>query len=143
MLRRSERVAIHRQEEIKKIFHIFKIQMKYFEETYGKKKLLYYENICRLFISENNYFKYDRYYLRQEVKYDTIMRNFLVSAKLNKELLEGKKEVFILMKKEKKRILYYIERTIHFIEKYLNKKTELLKKTVLNEDVIREIIAFL
>jgi site-specific recombinase XerD len=71
------------------------------------------------------------------------MRNFLISTKSNKEILEGKKEVFILMKNEKKRILYYIERTIHFIEKYLNKKTELLKKTVLNEDVIREIISFL
>ena len=62
-----------------------------------------------------------------------------------KFLLENAKEedVFALSKREKTRILYYIQRTINFVEKYLNKKTELLEKTVLNEDVIREIISFL
>jgi site-specific recombinase XerD len=70
------------------------------------------------------------------------MRNVLISAKFNKiQLEEG--DVFALSKREKNRILYYVHRTINFIEKYLNKKTELLEKTVLNEDVIREIMSFL
>jgi hypothetical protein len=142
MLRRSERLAYKRDKESKILLATFQHQITLFKETPGKKKLLYYENICRLFIAENNYFKYDKCNLRQETKYDTIMRDVLISAKFNKNQLE-EGTVFELMKKEKTRILYYIQRTIHFIEKYLNKKTELLKKTVLNDDVIREIITFL
>ena len=142
MLRRSERLSTKRDKESKILLRTFQHQIALFKETPGKRKLLYYENICRLFIAENNYFKYDKYNLRQETKYDTIMRDVLISAKFNKTLLE-EGTVFELMKIEKTRILYYIQRTIHFIEKYLNKKTELLEKTVLNEDVIREIISFL
>jgi len=142
MLRRSERLAYKRDKESKILLATFQHQIALFKETPGKKKLLYYENICRLFIAENNYFKYDKCNLRQETKYDTIMRDVLISVKFNKNQLE-EGTVFELMKKEKTRILYYIQRTIHFIEKYLNKKTELLKKTVLNDDVIREIISFL
>lgn len=142
MLRRSERLACKRDKESKNLLHTFQSNIALFKETPGKRKLLYYENICRLFISKNNYFKYDKCNLRQETKYDTIMRNFLISVKFNKAVLE-EGEVFELSKKEKTRISYYLQRTIHFIEKYLNKKTELLKKTILNEDVIREIISFL
>lgn len=142
MLRRSERLATKRHSKIKNMVKLFQIQMSYLEETSGKRKLLYYENICRLFISENNYFKYDKYNLKREEKYDTNMRDFLISAKKNKALLE-EGEVFELMQNEKTRFLYYVNRTINFIEKYLNKKTNFLKKTILNEDVIREIISFL
>ena len=142
MLRRSERLACKRDKESKNILYNFQSQIALFKETPGKRKLLYYENICRLFIAENDYFKYDKCNLRQETKYDTIMRDVLISAKFNKTKLE-EGTVFELSKIEKNRILYYILRTINFIEKYLNKKTKLLEKTVLNEDVIREIITFL
>jgi site-specific recombinase XerD len=70
------------------------------------------------------------------------MRDFLISAKFNKNQLE-ERTVFELSKKEKTRFLYYLQQTMNFIEKYLNKKTQLLEKTVLNEDVIREIMSFL
>ena len=142
MLRRSERLSTKRDKESKILLRTFQSQIALFKETVGKRKLLYYENICRLFIAENDYFKYDKCNLRQEIKYDTIMRNMLISAKFNKiQLEEG--DVFALSKREKNRILYYIQRTINFVEKYFNKNTELLEKTVLNEDVIREIMSFL
>jgi hypothetical protein len=143
MLRRSERLTTKRDKEIKIRISIFKSQIEQFEKTFGKKKLVYYENICRLFIEENDYFKYDKFNIRiDEIKYDETMRNMLESAKFNKNQLE-EKNVFQLKKIEKIRILQYIDQTIQYIEKYLNKKTKLLEKTVLNEDVIREIMSFL
>jgi hypothetical protein len=144
MLRRSERLASKKKEENTKVVQLFHYNIRNLELAFGKKKLFYYENICRLFKYHNRMFMYDDYNNRTEVKYDSIMRSFLKSTKHNKEALENEYiEKYNLTKTEEKRAMEYFNRTIQFIEKYLNKKQSFLKQTILNDDVIGEILSFL
>jgi len=144
MLRRSDRILAKNRNYRMSITELFTYNMQHLDTAEGKDKLFYYENLCKLYLKYNKIFMYDIYNIRMEWKYDTTMRDFLKSAKDNKyELENGYIIKYGLNKKEKTRILYYINRIIIFIEKYLNKKTEPLTHTILNTDVIYYIISFL
>jgi hypothetical protein len=126
------------------ICKIFQENIDLLNETSGKQKLLHYGNICRLYIHYNDNFKYNNYNIRNEALYDTRMRDFLVVANHNKKKFDKEYiETYGVSKKEEKKFLFNINKTIHFIEKYLNKKTQFLCKTCLNDDVIRYILSFL
>jgi hypothetical protein len=142
--RRSERLALKTHAKKLSIARIFQSNMTKLDLAFGKRKLFYYEIICRLFLEYNENFKYNIYNIRDEIAYDTRMRNFLHSAIRNKAELNQKYiEDNRLSKKEENRILFYINKNITFIEKYLKEKQKYLYKTILNEDVIRHIISFL
>ena len=144
MLRRSERLASKKKEENTKVVNLFGYNIRQLELANGKKKLFYYENICRLFKYHHRMFMYDDYNIRTEVKYDNTMRSFLKSAKHNKEALENEYiKKYQLTNPEQKKAMEYFNNTIHFIEKYLNKKQSFLNKTILNDDVIGYILSFL
>lgn len=144
MLRRSDRILEKNTNHRKYIAELFAYNIQHLNSAINKDKLFYYENLCKLFLKYNNVFMYDIYNIRAEWFYDKTMRNFLSSAKENKDKLESTYITeYALNKKEETRILYYINRLITFIEKYLNKKTEPLKKTILNTDVINHINSFL
>ena len=142
--RRSERLALKTHANKLSITRMFQYNMTKMDSVFGKRKLYYYEIICRLFLEYNDNFKYNIYNIRDEVTYDIRMRSFLHSAKHNKNALNTEYiENYRLSKKEEKRILFYLNKTINFIEKYLIKKQNLLYKTILNTDVIDHIISFL
>ena len=144
MLRRSERILEKNWNYRNYITELFSYNIHNLESAQGKDKLFFYENLCKLFLKHNAIFIYNIYNIRVEWRYDTNMRDFLRSAKNIKCELESHYVIeYQLSKKEETRILYYINRAITFIEKYLNKKTEPLKKTCLNDDVINYIISFL
>lgn len=143
-VRRSERLALKTHAKKLSITSMFQYNMIKLDLAFGKRKLFYYEIICRLFLEYNDNFKYNIYNIRDEFTYDTRMRTFLSSAirnkaALNQEYIEDNR----LSKKEEKQILLYMNRNITFIEKYLKKKQKYLYKTILNEDVIGHIISFL
>lgn len=143
-LRRSKRLVQNTQDKKRIIGKIFQDNIDLFNNAFGKKKLLHYANICDLYIRYNDNFKYNIYNIRDEALYDTRIRYFLVGAIHNKEEFNKEYiETHGVLKKEEKRFLFYINKTIHFIEKYLNKKTRFLYKTCLNDDVIRYILSFL
>lgn len=143
MLRRSKRLKKNDKER-DSIIQLFRDNMDLLAESSCKRKIYYYEQVCHLFMEYNHIFMYDSYNNRREVKYDTDMREFLINAKNNKENLD---DTFIknnkISKRESNQFLLIVDNTIQFIEKYLNKKNELLKKTILNTDVIQYIISFL
>ena len=143
-LRRSKRLVKNTQDKKRIIGKLFQDNIDLFNKAFGKTKLLHYANICQLYIRYNDNFKYNMYNVREEVIYDTRLREFLVGAIHNKEKFDKEYiEKFGVTKKEEKRFLFYINKTIHFIEKYLNKKTQFLYKTCLNDDVIGYILSFL
>jgi hypothetical protein len=142
--RRSERLALKTHAKKLSITRIFQYNITKLDLAIGKKKLFYYEIICRLFLEYNENFKYNIYNIRDEVTYDIRLRSFLSSAIRNKAEINQKYiEDNRLSKKEENRILFYINKNITFIEKYLKKKQNYLYKTILNEDVIGHIISFL
>jgi len=142
MLRRSKRLKHDKERD--SIIQLFRDNMNLFAESSCKKKIYYYGQVCHLFIEYNHIFMYDSYNNRREVKYDTNMREFLINANDNKEKFD---DVFIknnkISKRKSNEFLLTVNNTIQFIEKYLNKKNECLKKTILNDDVIKYIISFL
>jgi len=144
MLRRSERILEKNWNHRNYITELFSYNIHHLNSEEGKDKIFFYENLCKLFLKHNIIFMYDIYNIRIEWKYDTTMRDFLRCAKNNKYKLESHCIIeYQLSKKEETRILHYINQAITFIEKYLNKKTEPLKRTCLNDDVISCIISFL
>jgi hypothetical protein len=143
-LRRSKRLMQKTEDKKRTTGKLFQDNIDLFNNTFGKQKLVYYADICQLYIRYNDNFKYNNYNIRNEALYDTRIRDFLVGAKHNKEKINKEYiETYEVSKKEEKRFLFYINKTIHFIEKYLNKKTQFLYKTCLNDDVIRYILSFL
>ena len=143
-VRRSKRLVQKTEDKNRTIGKIFQDNIDLFNNAFGKQKLFHYANICHLYIRYNDNFKYNNYNIRNEALYDTRIRYFLVGAIHNREKFDKEYiEKYGVSKKEEKRFLLNINKTIHFIEKYLNKKTQILYKTCLNDDVIRYILSFL
>jgi len=143
-IRRSERIHKKYNDNRNKIFDIFKNEINIIDNLNGKPKVIRYNSICKLFVKHNNTLMYDRYNIRNERSYDKVMRNMLSSLKRSKN--DFTNELIIkygISKKEKDETIHIFNKTTQFIEKYLNKKTEPLYKSILNDDVIGYIISFL
>jgi hypothetical protein len=144
IIRRSERIHKKYNRNRNEKICIFKNEMNLLEDSRGKKKIVHYNNICNLFIKNNDALTYNMYNIRIEKIYDKIMRDMLKSLKIcNNDLTDHLIVDYRMTKKEEYITKNIFKKTIHFIETYLNKKTNQLYKTMLNEDVISYIISFL
>lgn len=143
-VRRSKRLVEKTLDKKRTIAKIFQYNIDLLNVGFGKIKLFHYAHICRLYVQYNDNFKYNNYNIRDEFKYDTSMRDFLVGVKHNKGKLDKEYiETHGVSRTEEKKFMVCMNNTINFIEKYLKKKQNILYKTILNEDVIRHILSFL
>jgi hypothetical protein len=144
-IRRSERIHKKYNHNRNIIIGIFNNEMNLLEKYYvGKEKVRHYNNICKLFIHYNHILVYNKYNIRNEIHYDKDMRDMLISLKRSKNDFTNELIVnYGISKKEEDETIHIFNKTTKFIEKYLNKKTKPLYKTILNNDVIGYIISFL
>jgi hypothetical protein len=143
-IRRSERIYKKYNDNRNEILRIFKNEINIIDNLNGKPKVIRYNSICKLFVKHNNILMHDRHNIRNEISYDKVMRNMLSSLKRSKNDFTNTLIINYGMSiKEKDETIHIFNKTTQFIEKYLNKKTEPLYKSKLNDDVIGYIISFL